>query len=803
MKSPIITVIGSLSFASGCLIVASCVDKLTAGSILLARTISQNHDAPLVVNQLTACLTLAWPVLLLVSLAGFITFWIAEKRLIALIMLILPLLAVAYSVWRLPRPEQGDLWYLKNAGNIECICRIDAIEGSNALLCTPLELRFPAKRKLQGKLLVTIYGANHRPTNKPNKLNFQPNQRLSILGRVAQIQQTQSSWQRNDRRKLVSSGIFSKLSTDPGHIKVLPDRNDNTGESVSKNEQPTRSFVKRATDGWQDFWQRGRQEIIKSHANSLGADKGDLLSSMVLGDRVVHLPKDIKDLFRSVGLSHLLAASGFNLSIVVASSFFLARLLPLRPQYASLFALLSTASFVFLAGPSPSVVRAAVLCVFFLTAKLFSRKLHSLAALSFTLLLALLCDPLCASDVGLQLSYLATAGIISGLQWVGREKPKGLIERVTRWFRDTISVICLAQLAVLPLQVYYFQNAGILFLPANLLVDPIVAPVTVLGFLSSMLAFAFSLLPIGIAGSTTVIEVIDKLTSFSLDYMIQCATLLASLKGTTIHMGPPVPFALPLYYICLSYFLYVLPNKHMRSFGLIVLLGGLCLLMFRPDIPREVVYFSKQSALTITTGKAYVLNDDSPDWLGKQLLAYCGVNEIKPRTENRKQLHFEIKSRQNGKGTVPIPPTRIKLIETAEFCVVARGSQDGKADTPLTYGETKKVLGRLDSDDSLPQHKPILVWTKGHTSAVQRCKYSRNRDIYIAFVNSRSPLVVARRQKTEASSDATRTEDDPQRDTERTNRTAGQSEKEFGDQDGGTFYPFQIAGSFDQLLVLR
>lgn len=789
MKPPIITVIGSLSFASGCLVVASSVDKLTAGSRLLERIATENADAPLIYNQLVACLEVAWPALLMVSLAGATVAWLAEKRLLACILLVLPLLATVYSICRLPKPQESDLWFHRNSGNIEFICRIDSIKNKHSLICTPLELSFPTQRPLSGKTLVTIYG------DKTGERTFEPGETITVFGRVAQLQQTQAAWQRNERSKLVSNGVFSKVSTEDKYVRRVSQpvrsslaRTVNTSSNLAlegKRDKPTQpaelaagaeSFPAR----WTKFWERGRQEIISAHANSLGADKGDLLSSMVLGDRVVKLPKEIKDVFRDVGLSHLLAASGFNLSIVVASSYFFARLFPIKPLYASVFALQATACFVCLAGPSPSVVRAAMLCVFVLGAKLCARRLHSLAALSLVLTIALLIDPLSASDVGLQLSYLATAGIISGAQSaIGRPKAKTVFEKLIRWLQDTVTVICLAQLSVLPLQLMYFQYAGVLFLPANLLVDPVVAPVTILGFISSMIAFSISLLPFSISASTLVIEVIDKLTSISLDYMLQCAFWLASIKGTMIRMGPPVPFAVPIYYLCLAYFFYVVPRKNLRSLGGIVLLIGLSLLLFRPNIPNEIVYLSKDTAIELSTKHANILNKDNADWLGKQFLNYSGVNDGEGNSDagNRnveKNKWITIETRPGRSDTVSKKKTVLVIRETKDLAIISQLGEDSQNELPLTWAQAQKVLNKLNCDRSIVIEKPIIVWTKGFKSGILKCTYVHEREIYLGIVNNWRPLIFTYAPK--------QTDDI---------------------SPGKTFYPFRVDGVIGKVVVLR
>lgn len=782
MKAPIITVIGSLSIASSCLIVAANSDRLAAGCEFVSKTKENTSTVGIFLWQILACIEIYWPLILIVSVSGFGIFRLAQRPVVACVFLLLPLLAVTYSIWRLPRPSEHDLVNYTYAGNVECILKIESTNSKNSLICRSSELVFPSRKPLSGKVLVTIYGEHAIET-------YQPNQSIQVFGKVSRIHHTNSSWQRNPGHKLVNAGIFSKLSSDSQNVKRLPQQNHSS------------SLFNEVCLNWLKFWESGRKVIIQTHENNLGRERGALLASMVLGERVVRLPDHLKALFRTVGLSHLLAASGFNLSIVVAVSYFCARLLPVPIYIASLTALLSTASFVCLAGPSPSVVRAALLCVLFLTARLFYRRVHALAALSLTLTIALIVDPLSIADVGLQLSYVATAGIISGLQWVSRKPDQSVYRRLTYWLRDTVSVICLAQLSILPLQLLYFRTAGILFLPANLLVDPVVAPVTVVGFLSSIATFAFSLLPVGIAGSSTIIALLDRLTSLALDYMIGCTSLLARFEETTMHFPPPVPGAIAIYYFSFIYFLYSLPNKHMRGLGCMTLLIGLSLLLFRPNIPGEITYLSKNTAMIIKNKRADILTGDKCDWLGKQVLSYTGNHENGSRVD-------DLRSRREGTEEITttyfddkMKPFDASMLELDEYILVSSKPSLSNLPTgpgaqkrtsphlrkPFTWSQMTKVASMLTKAKTANNRKPILIWTVGRATALRQSREESN--IYIAAVNAWHPLLLSKcRNKNLADSAA-----DCKSDSKTVTRKA------FPDQ----FYPFRVRQRYGQMLVLR
>lgn len=721
--------IGCLSFAAGCLLVAAHVDRLAIRPEYL-RTAADAGAAGMIAGQIVACLALCWPLLFLVSAFGFALMAVAHRPILARLFLVLPLVATTYTVWRLPRPGELDLVNYARGQQIECVCQVESRTGRNAYVCTPSRLVSPSQGDLDGRLLLTIYGGNR-------SAELQPGQVIRVSGKAYPFRTESSTWQPGSRRRMLAAGVYTRLSADSKDVQI---RRNKTVPSES-DDIKDQGLLFQIAGNWNRFWESGRQNIIQAHQVSLGDPRGDLLSSMVIGDRVVKLADDLRDLFRKVGLSHLLAASGFNLSIVVASSYFLGRLLPLPSAYASAAALFSTACFVCLASPSPSVVRAALLCVLFLLAKLFSRRLHGLAALSLTLIIVLIVDPLLIADVGLQLSYFATAGIIAGLQWVNRSSSRSEGNRIIVWLRDTVSVICLSQLAILPVQLLCFRTAGLLFLPANLLVDPVVAPITVIGFVSSIIAFTCALLPCGIAGGAGLIDFADKIAGFALDYMIACASFLGSFNGAIVNLGPPLPFAIPVYYLCLIFFLYTLPQRHMRLLGTIVLLTGMTAILFRPNMPGEIVYLSKDCVLSFQDRKSTIISDKKPDWAGKQLLSYSGSAHEQPQPPI---VSPEIAG---------MPP-EICMVELKDFLLIAqRAATKPQSLKPIERsGDLIRLLRRNELDFSCSrrrnrsnakqENKPVLIWAK----ATRRTSFRRRgKEIYVASVGSNKPLLVSRR----------------------------------------------------------
>jgi ComEC/Rec2-related protein len=320
-----------------------------------------------------------------------------------------------------------------------------------------------------------------------------------------------------------------------------------------------------------------REQITEIHQQYLGADTGALLTSMVLGQNAVDLPKAIVDTFKDVGLSHIVAASGFNLTVVILVTYWLLRPLYLPGNRAEYACLAMMALYVALAGLSSSIARAALMSTFILLSRMTQRRIFIGSALAAALILTWLPSPQALSDVGLQLSYVATIGIIAGAKSLGQwlnSRPSWFLQQCA----DTFAVTVIAQLSVLPIQLYYFGTIGLTFLPANLLVVPLVAPVTIFGFVASLLILIGSISPFSGFFVFPVVSRIDQLLQYPLTYIIWLTSTLSSFQSAKLQVKQPSISAIAIYYACIVCGLFLLrfPDKKLAVI-MLVLLSIACL----------------------------------------------------------------------------------------------------------------------------------------------------------------------------------------------------------------------------------
>lgn len=210
-----------------------------------------------------------------------------------------------------------------------------------------------------------------------------------------------------------------------------------------------------------------------------------LVPALVDGDDGA-MPEALNDDFRTAGLTHLLAVSGTNLTLVVGCLLLLARWAGVRARGLMVVGALGVIGFVLLARTEPSVVRAAAMGSVGLIGMGHHGRRRGTRALGAAVLLLLLFDPWLAVSLGFALSALATAGIL----WLAPGWRDRLMRWLPRWVAEALAVPLAAQIACTPLVAAISGQVSVVAVLANLLAAPAVAPATVLGLAGGLLGLA-------------------------------------------------------------------------------------------------------------------------------------------------------------------------------------------------------------------------------------------------------------------------------------------------------------------------
>ncbi|MBQ8168362.1 ComEC/Rec2 family competence protein, partial [bacterium] len=141
--------------------------------------------------------------------------------------------------------------------------------------------------------------------------------------------------------------------------------------------------------------------------------------------------------------------------------------------------------YTLMTGLGASVLRAALMLLFIQIGKLIDRDAHSVSLLSFVAFLLLIYNPAYINNVGFQLSFIVTFGLLTTAKVIFDKM--GNI-KLADWIKAAIIIPIIAQIWVAPIQMFYFNTFSLYSILANILTVPFLSVISFGGFVSSILA---------------------------------------------------------------------------------------------------------------------------------------------------------------------------------------------------------------------------------------------------------------------------------------------------------------------------
>ncbi|MEH2200510.1 ComEC/Rec2 family competence protein [Nostoc sp.] len=267
-------------------------------------------------------------------------------------------------------------------------------------------------------------------------------------------------------------------------------------------------------------WWQIRERIVRSQVRWLGIPEGPLVSAMVLGSKAVDLPYDIRDLFVQAGLAHALAASGFQTSLILSVILQLTRRAKKGTQFTLGF--LALIIFLSLTGFQPAVLRAVIMGFAALVGLLLKRKVKQFGSLLLAATLLLVFNPLWIWDLGFQLSFLATLGLIVTVP--------ALVNRLG-WLPPAIAALIAVPLAAtlwtLPVQLFVFGVVPSYSLLLNVISTPLISIISIGGIISALVGLIWTQ-----AGSF-----LAAVLHYPTDWLIKLVEFFSKLPGNSVAVG--------------------------------------------------------------------------------------------------------------------------------------------------------------------------------------------------------------------------------------------------------------------------
>lgn len=259
---------------------------------------------------------------------------------------------------------------------------------------------------------------------------------------------------------------------------------------------------------------------LRAAAEPLPDEVGGLVPALAVGD-VSALDPSLSDDFFATGMTHLLAVSGSQCTIVVGFVFLLARAGRAPPWLTASLSGAAVVGFVILCQATASVVRAAAMGSIGLLALAVGRSRAAMPALAATVLILIAVDPELAGDAGFALSVVATAGLLLlAPRWRDGLRRRG----VPAGLAEAVAVPAAAQVAVSPIIAGISGTVSLVAIAANLAAAPVVAPATVLGVLAAVVS------PVWLPGG----EFLAWLASWPAQWLVLVARVGARMPAAVV-----------------------------------------------------------------------------------------------------------------------------------------------------------------------------------------------------------------------------------------------------------------------------
>ncbi|MEG3920762.1 ComEC/Rec2 family competence protein [Microcoleus sp. POL10_C6] len=344
---------------------------------------------------------------------------------------------------------------------------------------------------------------------------------IAVVGSLYKPQPPSNPGAFNFQAYLAREGAFVGLKG-----RQIDWRRENAIADVNRVNSQTAAFLE--PSGMQPSKiQAMRQRIVRSQLSQLNVPEGPLISAIALGKQAVDLPYNIRDYFVQAGLAHAIAASGTQVSMVLALVLALTRRFSKQLQFS--FGVGALFLLVGLTGFEPSVCRAALMGFGTLFALVLSRQVKPLGLLLIAATILLLVNPLWIWDLGFQLSFLATLGLIV--------TTPPLMAKLD-WMPPAIASILVVPIAasvwVLPLLLYVFSVVSPYSILVNIIAAPLLWILSIGGMVSALAGLIFP--PAG--------SVLAQLLDYPAKGLIAIAQYFSQLPGNSVAVGQVSVFQL-------------------------------------------------------------------------------------------------------------------------------------------------------------------------------------------------------------------------------------------------------------------
>lgn len=289
------------------------------------------------------------------------------------------------------------------------------------------------------------------------------------------------------------------------------------------------------------------QELLTKETYALGI-------GILIGDNSRINEKIVED-FKNSNLSHMLAVSGAHINYVVltVSILFTKKRAGIKAQ--RVVTIMMMLFFMELTQMTSSVVRAGISCIIYMLASLLYRKADVINAMAISTLLILLNNPFKLFDIGFQLSYAGTLGIILFYKLINIP----IKNKLLKYLKDSIIISISANIFIIPIMMYQFNTISLTFILSNLLAGPLLGISIILEIIVLLISFM----------SINIAAIPAKVLNILLILIINIANWFSNIEISKIYVITPKIISIVAYYlICVAI---ILKQKNRKIIVIIML----------------------------------------------------------------------------------------------------------------------------------------------------------------------------------------------------------------------------------------
>ena len=268
----------------------------------------------------------------------------------------------------------------------------------------------------------------------------------------------------------------------------------------------------------------------------LPKETSGLCLGMLIGE-TSGIEENMQENFRDSNLSHILAVSGANVSYIIVSITYIFNKMCLRKRLSKIISIILLILFMLLTGCTSSVNRACIMAILMLIAELLYRKSDVYNNLAISALILLIINPYSLLDIGFQLSYMGTIGIVFLHDKIGNFIK--INNKIVKYFFEMIAVTTCANLAIIPIMMFHFNTISLTFYFSNIIVGPILGIVVIIGFIIFFISLIF----------TPISSLIAIVLNLMLKFIIKIAEITANMPFSKITIITPSFFFIIVWYL--------------------------------------------------------------------------------------------------------------------------------------------------------------------------------------------------------------------------------------------------------------